>query len=211
MAGLPCGGIAFAAGRNSVDSRDIINGQVRAADVATGAITAEKIASGAVDGTKIADESLDETDVLESSLELGASWHEVGTAGEPAFEDVSFCNWRNVGGGHDTGAFMRDRSGTVHLKGWVRSTDPELFCNMDSVPDVRIFKLPPGFRPLVRNVFPTLSSAGLARVNVDGPGRGGQPAGAVSLESVDKAATEGGVSLDGISFRCAPSGVDGCP
>jgi hypothetical protein len=77
--------------------------------------------------------------------------------------------------------------------------------------EVRIFTLPPGYRSAKRDVHVTLTNSKLGRVSVDGPdlGLGG---GAVLVETPSTIFdAQEWVSLDGISFRCAPSGQDGCP
>ena len=212
------GGTAYAThpgGLNTISSTDIINAEVKAPDVAATAATAEKIAPDAVNGTKIVNDSLGAADVLETSLALATDWDEVGDGDGPDFNNALDCLWENFDASHDTAAFMRDRSGTVHLKGLVRVTDadPSSFgaCNFDDVHDLRVFVLPDGFRPAVRNVFPMLTSGALARLNVDGAGLAAQPPGAVSVQDLSLGQAASWVSLDGVSFRCAPSGVAGCP
>jgi len=60
-------------------------------------------------------------------------WHEVGSAGEPAFTN----SWVNYAGGYDTAGFMIDPFGFVHLKGLVTNgTD-----------NTSAFTLPAGYRP----------------------------------------------------------------
>ncbi len=66
------------------------------------------------------------------------AWHEVGSAGQPAFES----GWSNFGSGFSTMAFAKDSAGWVHLKGTITGgtfiTD--------------IFVLPAGYRP-AQNLF----------------------------------------------------------
>jgi hypothetical protein len=63
-----------------------------------------------------------------------------------------------------------------------------------------MFTLPAGFRPGKLQHFAAVSSIAIVEVNVDaaGPVTSSVPA-------------SGWQALDGISFRCAPSGSDGCP
>jgi hypothetical protein len=61
------------------------------------------------------------------------AWHEVGAAGQPAFQNT----WHNFGGGYSTMAFAKDSAGFVHLKGTISA-------GTFSVP---AFTLPAGYRP----------------------------------------------------------------
>ena len=211
------GGVAYAThpdGANTISSVDIIDGTVRAKDFAKAAIAAGKLAPDAVNAGKVVDDSLGAKDVRERTLALATEWNEVGDADGPAFNDAIDCVWENFDSSHDTAAFMRDRSGTVHLKGLVNVTDGEEFsCGFYDVHDIRVFVLPPGFRPPVRTVSATIGNGPtLVRLNIDGPGLAAEPAGAVSVDpAVTLSAAAGWISLDGVSFRCAPSGVSGCP
>ncbi len=60
-----------------------------------------------------------------------ASWHEVGTAGEPGLLN----GWTNAGG-FETCGFRKDGFGIVHLKGRLNGTAATI-----------IFYLPEGYRP----------------------------------------------------------------
>jgi hypothetical protein len=96
--------------------------------------------------------------------------------------------------------FYRDSLGRVHLQGMaVRCTGTSQF----------IFDLPEGYRPQTREYQATLagpeSAQSLGGVLVDGSGFV-----AVVAGTVDDSA-DGFISLNGISFRCGPSGQDGCP
>jgi hypothetical protein len=201
------GGTAYAAGAldgplpgtDQVGSLDIIDGQVRSPDVANGQI---------------------------KQVDLGPAeaWHEIGAAGEPTFNTAHdpFCSWTNFDSNHDSAAFYRDPFGQVHLKGVVQVDtlgDNGDCWYADGVNDGsfqianrRIFTLPAGYRPAKRLADIALANGNLARIDVDGPGLSGQPAGAVS---VDYPTAPNDVShylsLNGISFRCAPSGQNGCP
>lgn len=62
------------------------------------------------------------------------AWHEVGAAGQPAFQG----GWTNFGSGFTTMAFAKDSAGFVHLKGTV--TGGAFF------PAI-VFTLPAGYRP----------------------------------------------------------------
>jgi hypothetical protein len=92
--------------------------------------------------------------------------------------------------------YYRDSSGFVHLTGWA------IYCNPSFELSVRtVYTLPAGFRPTTDQIFPdlnwTMSPPVSSSVEVG-------PTGAVIARSK-------GPTLDGIQFRCGPSGQNGCP
>ena len=207
------GGTAYAThpgGKNSIGSRHIVNGQVKAADLGTGSIRSSEVAADAVGSSELASGAISGSDIDEAGLELGAEpWNEVGDGDGPAFASDASCAWKNTGGPHNTAGFMRDQFGVVHLKGRVDADDVS-GCDL-STADRAIFNLPAGYRPAGRRVIAALSNSNLAEVNVDGPAID-LGAGAVSVDAGTAAANaKAWVSLDGITFRCMPSGVAGCP
>jgi hypothetical protein len=121
------------------------------------------------------------------------SWHEVGAQGEPFFIN----NWTNLGAPWSTAAFYRDRGGIVHLKGVVK---PGNYGG-----NVPMFQLPLGYRPAQKRIFNPNTGNGFVFGRVDI---------ANSTEGGHVFPFAGGpdyLSLDGISFRCGPSGSNGCP
>jgi hypothetical protein len=65
---------AWAAGRNSVNSQAIVNGQVKTADLAAGAVTSGKLRDGTVRGIDLKDGAVGHKDIAESAVgaqELG--------------------------------------------------------------------------------------------------------------------------------------------
>ena len=89
--------------------------------------------------------------------------------------------------------YVRDRDGIVHL------TNAVLPCG--DVPEL-IFTLPPGYRPeyvQFQTGWARLSEP--VRVDIT-------PAGVVRIETTP---FSGLLTLGQISFRCGPSGQDGCP
>ena len=128
------------------------------------------------------------------------------------------CNWTNYGGGQNTAGYFRDASGIVHLRGLVVAHDgTTLTCafgaNQD---DAVIFFLPPGYQPDHQWAEAAISNDKPGRVNID-------PSHALAASAFTKSTVEiepnfpaftdakVWVSLDGITFRCAPSGQNGCP
>jgi hypothetical protein len=203
-------GGAYAA--NTVFSSDIVNGEVKSVDIGDNEINSADVKDQTLNtfdvhtflGVDVVDNTLTGADVDESTLNLAAEpWHEVGTAGEPPF-DNGFCVWSNAdAGSHNTAAFLRDRFGFVHLKGYVRATGA---CDQNVGLDP--FVLPNGYRTAKQEVHPTLTNNVPWRINVN-------PTGNVEIEPATPDMWNNNfsqwISLDGISFRCAPSGQNGCP
>ena len=86
--------------------------------------------------------------------------------------------------------YYRDLGGIVHLSGVAMYCDP---------PNNVIFTLPPGYRP--------------PKLQVQTPGPGTRDIGVFHGGTVEAAGLTAGqvVWLDGVSFRCGPSGKHGCP
>ena len=185
LAFIVLGGAAYAvaiAPKNSVVSRSIKNGQVKSADAADNGLT----------GTDIKESTLGPVPALEAA----EPWHEVGAAGEPAFQN----GYSNSGGGFETAAFYKDHEGVVHLKGNVTGVS------------ATIFQLPAGNRPASGKQldFAVVCNCTLTDSNADTVnaltgrlrifGDVGTPAlnGAVSMTGTSSA-----VSLEGITFRAA--------
>jgi hypothetical protein len=145
------------------------------------------------------------------SLRPAEAWTEVG----PFTSDCSsgrFClnagsgdAWRNrpnTGGeNYDTVGFYRDPFGRVFLKGMARCRDgTDSTCGAFGTVMMR---LPPGYRPAYTELFPARSAGSSShQVEIRADGQ-------VSVS--DATAGSDFYSLSGISFRCAPSGSDGCP
>lgn len=96
---------------------------------------------------------LDHTGASDFALKAQESWHMVGGAGEPAFQN----GWMNYGGQSDA-AFFKDSSGIVHLTGTVKSGTA-----------ITAFILPPGYRPASPKIlrWPVVNNSafGIAEVN----------------------------------------------
>ena len=183
------GGTAYAA--NTIGSADVINESLLSQDLKNDNVTGD--------------------DVLESSLRQGTTWHLVGSAGEPAFGDHPTCRWENYDSVHSSAAFTRDAAGFVHLKGTLNPVDvgSSGACNTFSDLNRSVFVLPRGYRPQRREQMPVVGDHPDLSVYIDGPKLTDAPAGSVTIagdiDGLDY------VSIDGISFRCAPAGVNGCP
>jgi hypothetical protein len=197
------GGTAWAVAANSVGTAQLKNG----------AVTNPKLAANSVGGAKVIDNSLTGADINQSSLGLAAEpWHNVGNGPGDAvqFRLTARCHWQNFDAGtFNAAAFTRDRSGFVHLKGLVKAVSKgvgDQACGASNgIADYYIFFLPPGYAPAQQEVHATLSNHVLGRVNVFADG-------GVSFEfPTTWSDAHQWIVLDGISFRCAPSGADGCP
>jgi hypothetical protein len=120
------------------------------------------------------------------------------------------CYWTNYGGGYNDAGYHRDRAGVVHLQGLVKANDGDVdvatACNTGQSADSSITTLPAGYRPASEYTLATISNNAPGRVSVlqDGDVR-------IEPNFPTFADAKAWVSLDGLSFRCAPSGQNGCP
>jgi hypothetical protein len=142
------------------------------------------------------------------TLKPAEAFHVVGDTNEPGFLTCnSSTAWANAGGNFETAAFYRDPQGQVHLRGTVQCPIVAPLGN------THIFTLPAGYRPANELAFVTRQASsgthGRAVILINAPAITGGNVD-YSLES-DAAAAGEAVSLDGISFRCEPSGSNGCP
>ena len=200
-------------GANTISSLDIINGTITAPDVGAEAVTAGGLAANSIDSRRVSANAARGAHIVDSTLELGAAgWNEVGDGDGPPFTpypSLGFTQvWANFDGVHHTVAFRRDQTGFVHLKGLVRFTPvPDCFCVLahDAAIPWEVFTLPLGFRPAARESQITLQQGRLAGIEVHASGQ-------VILDLIGADMGKGEwASLDTITFRCAPSGSNGCP
>ena len=138
-------------------------------------------------------------------LAAAEPWHELGTAGSPTFQPCTIggteAAWQNdQPGTFATAAIYRDPYGVVHLKGSVKCP------GATSMAGQNILMLPPGYSPGDREVFVVSADNGTATLFTHISG-----ADAYLAYADGNPGAGGRVSLDGVSWRCAPSGVDGCP
>jgi hypothetical protein len=105
-----------------------------------------------------------------------------------------FLGWHDSSSADEVG-YYRDPFGMVFLQGVAKS------CMAVSA---GVLSLPPGYRPVRRHVFTTTfqdQGPGFQIIEVD----------PTSVNAPDAVLTQREVYLDGIVFRCGPSGVAGCP
>ena len=178
-------GTAYAAA--TIGSADIINGSVRSQDV-------------------------QDRGIKPLDLSPAPPWRDVGAVGQVPFNQVPGRAWTNetLEGTREVTAFYRDPYGVVHLKGTVCvRISVEGPCGQARIGagESTIFTLPPGFRPAAEQMF-----AVWAGPNPDRPSPGPSAIGVRSSGDVVIDDTlEAWLALDGISFRCAPAGTNGCP
>jgi hypothetical protein len=153
----------------------------------------------------------DTLDGLDSSafVRPGAEgWHDaVYNNGTDTHNPNIHCYWAPYGPPFAPAAYFRDATGIVHLRGFAQMrTGISTSCGDFPDQDYKIFDLPPGYRPEVIGAFAIVSNNTPGRVNTLADGRvmiePGYPTNGNAMNWV---------SLDGISFRCAPAGQDGCP
>jgi hypothetical protein len=149
-------------------------------------------------------DTLDNIDSTAFALAGAEPWNDAAL--NNGFSQVA-CFWMNYGGSQNGAGYFRDRAGIVHLKGLVTAHDGVTFaCGAQQGTNAVVLTLPAGYRPDHDWAIATISNDKPGRMNVN-------PAGAVSIEDLfpDWPDAYQWVSLDGLTFRCAPSGQDGCP
>jgi len=133
--------------------------------------------------------------VTQAKLEAPAGFTSAGL--ENAFGgNCSFVGsgWFNLAAGiNNSASYYRDPYGTVHLRGVA------LKCGTATN---TVFTLPVGLRPGAQEVQAGPYSTGPGRIDVN-------PDGTVVAAALP--AMGAWMSLDGITFRCSPSGSNGCP
>jgi hypothetical protein len=212
---------AYAAGLapNSVKSKHIVDGQVKSVDVQDNGLTGADIdesSVGEVPSATGADSAnfattagdanqLDGKDSTQFQLVGSEGWTNLVLQNASA---GASCHWQNFPGAFATPGYFRDSDGIVHLRGVVQAVDgaPNACGAIPGLDEV-ISTLPAGYLPQFRAQFPVTSNNAPGRVDV-APNTGqivAQP-GYPTYANMKVF-----VSLDGISFRCGPSGTNGCP
>ena len=170
---------AFTLPKNSVSSKNIVNGQVKRRDLASGSVRAD-------------------------ALKIPAQFTSAGLTDDPADDcgsgslngwvNIEPQTWNRVG-------YYRAPDGIVHLRGYTKPCGSH---------NIAIFKLPPGFRP-ARNTLVVANGPNGGRVEIFG--LDSPPESAIHFKAGDVVPGDfdDPLSLDGITFRCGPSGKKGCP
>lgn len=95
---------------------------------------------------------------IQDELELTKepTFRKIGTTGNPAFTN----SWVNFDGGWEQAGFWRDPLGFIHLRGLIKN----------GTINQAAFTLPPGFRPPLGMVFPSVGNGAFGQVNVSADG-----------------------------------------
>ncbi len=230
-------GSAYAAGlaNNSVKSRHIKNGQVKSADVKNNGLTGTDIReaslgevplAGAATTAASADDAalldgLNSTDFLGATAKAtdadkldGQDSSAFALRGTESWQALDLevpatgCGWVDAGvaTGYAPVSYTRDRAGFVHLRGLVRSVDGTIAdCGVQAADQDIALPFPAGYRAAFRHIFASMSNHAPARVDIiAGPN-------ALRVVGSDWTNLAVWLTLDGISWRCAPSGQNGCP
>lgn len=158
------GGAQALPGKNTVDSGDIINGQVKTKDLGANAVKSPKVADNSLTGSDIAESSLNFADTT-CSLEQIHSFARVKTgAGMPDTFTTS-GTWVDVTHNCSGGTVEVKRSGTGNY--WVRfNGDPAALASVTAMPNgpdatehtVAVYPASAdGFRVIIRNSAGDLS------------------------------------------------------
>jgi hypothetical protein len=215
---LSASAYAAALKADSVKSKHIVDGQVKSPDVQANGLTGVDVDEATLGSVPFAEEAntansslnaetLDGTD--SSELAKIGEWQEVGGENEPAFGVSHDCSWVDADlGVLNTAGFMREGS-IVRLKGRVgiNETADTSGCRDSHDGQTRtpaIFNLPPGYRPGRTELQPVMANGDMAILRVG-------PSGEVRYTGSYTGDDFFALSVDGIAFRCAPAGQDGCP
>jgi hypothetical protein len=209
---------------NSVKSKHIVDGQVKTQDIAEGAIKSTLVPNEELIGEDIDESTLgtvpnasNATTAADAALLDGKNSTEFQGVGSEGWTDLplnnlgsDICHWTSFGGGFADPQYFRDRDGVVHLRGLAKAIDGSAHpCGFTPGLDeniVNVFGLPDGYRPEPREVF-TISSNNLpGRIDILANGTISAFPGYPTTANMKQ-----WVSLDGISYRCGPSGANGCP
>jgi len=179
-----------------------IGGAVDSADHASTADSAARAASAETSIDSLRAANADRLDGLPSSAFVQTGQLGSFLPAQGHFEHSDFgcpfdlTSWHNSNPTvNETTEYWRDPFGVVHLRG---------FAIRCGTAETTIFTLPPGFRPGKREYF-------IAFMENPAPTMGLVTVEAKGAVVASEVITNGSIALDGITFKCAPSGSNGCP
>ena len=195
---VACAALIVALGGSAYAVTALPKNSVGTKQLRRAAVTTQKLKNGAVSSSKLARTATamprgqaggDLTGAYpRPRLARPEAWHEVGTAGQPAF----LGSWSDAPAAEtETVAFFKDRQGIVHLKGIATG----------GAGGTAIFRLPAGYRPAWEKQLDFAVPCGacggayVGRLTIAGPSSSGG--------NGDVIAPAQGVSLDGVTFRAA--------
>jgi hypothetical protein len=214
---IALGGVAWAAA--TINSTDVVDNSLRSVDLKDGKgvrgadVAPDTLGGAAVDESSFAEvpsaadaDTLDGTDSDGFVAPGSEAWKPLPLHGPPG---SFFCHWENTGG--DPASYFRDPAGMVHLKGLVKAVDGTGdVCDGNLVSERRITDfgaLPAGYRPPNAQFYPIVSNNAPGMI-VNYENHEGFY---ISQDYPSWANAKQWVSLHGLSWRCEPSGQDGCP
>ena len=214
---IALGGVAWAAA--TIDSKDVVDGSLKSIDLKDEkGVTGDDVVPDSLTGAGIDEDTLgqvgdadklDGKDASEFASAGSEQWFALNLNGDTPAE----CFWEAFpsADGFNPPSFFRDRAGVVHLRGMIRARDgffEPCDNNNGALISDNLSAIPGGYRPANREVLTISSADKPGRLDVTSLGRLilGAPG---SYPSWADAKTW--ISLDGVSYRCGPSGENGCP
>ncbi len=200
---LALGGGTYAAthlGKNSIGTKQLKNSAVSEAKIADGAVSQSKISGAAQSALRSgpAGGALAGT-YPNPRLAPAEPMHEVTSGFGPCNSPTYWQNQNATDPNFPKAGYFRDPYGVVHLRGAVSCP------GIAPDPPTNIFDLPAGYIPPLAEIFTAAGAAGPTEIQVTNGG-------AVLYQGTGaNPGANGYLTLDGISFRCEPSGVAGCP
>ena len=227
---IALGAGAYAAGLdpNSVKSKHIKDGQVKTPDIGPATVNSSHLTPNSLQSELVPLDEFVSDDIDEGSLgpvPEALDAEELDGKDSTAFQELGseawtplplndfgadICHWTSFGGGFPTPSYFRDRDGVVHLRGLVKATDGTIQAcgaipTFDEFP-VLVGGIPQGYAPEQRARFTISANNAPGQIDVLANGSMLMTIGYPTFNNAEVYLT-----IDGISWRCGPSGANGCP